>query len=376
MLGILVCTEINKVGEIMRKRVMWIDIARGIAMLSVIVGHSLFYYVSSDVGRYIYAFHMPIFFILSGYLYREKAYAKELKGAAKNLLLPYYATCLVMIAVFFVAQLKTPWLVNYPASFSDLVSAIFYGIGADSRLPFPAHVDSIGAIWLLLAMAIALQLFNLIIVFTKRLKSKRLVRVFIICLLAILGKLIATNWLLPLSLNAALFSLVFLYIGYLLQEQQLLEDISWKIFIVALFSWGLAASNQMFLLVSVGASDTLLAILGAVGGSIVVIKLSQLIATKKVVDSTLGTFGRLSIIVLCFHDVDLTYSQVPQMIMAADFTQNLIVKIIIVNLYRLIIPVLAVLLVPRIPGVRSLYLNRQYPFLKRKPDLVVKKKTN
>ncbi|AYG36898.1 acyltransferase [Lactiplantibacillus pentosus] len=358
----------------MRKRVMWIDVARGIAMLSVIVGHSLFYYVSSDVGRYIYAVHMPIFFILSGYLYREKTYAQELKGSVKNLLLPYYATGLVMIAVFFVAQLNTPWLIqNYPASYNDLVSSIFYGIGADSRLPFPAHVDSIGAIWFLLAMMVALQLFNLIIIATQHMQAKRLVRPAIIVSMAVLGKLIAGFWLLPLSMNAALFSLVFLYVGYLLQEQRSLENISWRLVLGGLFTWILSASNQMFVLVSVDVPDALLAITGAVGGSIVIIKLSQLIAKFQVVDKTLGLIGRLSIVVLCFHDVDLTYSQIPEIIMSSDFTQNLIIKIVVVNLYRMIIPIMAVLLIPRIPIVRSLYLNRQYPFLKRRQDSLVKK---
>ncbi|WP_432225290.1 acyltransferase family protein [Lactiplantibacillus argentoratensis] len=361
----------------MRKRVMWIDIARGIAMLSMIVGHSLFQYTFSGVGRYIYAVHMPLFFILSGYLYREKTYEKELKGAAKNLLLPYFATSLVMIAVFFVAQLKSPWLVqNYPASFDDLLSAVFYGIGVGSKVPFPTYVYPIGALWFLMAMMIALQIFNLIIVLTKGMTNKRFVRLFVISIFAVLGKMTASVWLLPLSFNAALFALVFLYVGYLMREENVLEHISHIMVIVGLLAWIIAASNQMFQLAMVEAPDALLSVIGAVGGTLVVVKFSQWIAKVGTVAKMLGRVGQFSIIVLCFHNVDLTFSMVPTMIMSSSFTQNVILKIVIINLYRLIIPVLALVLIPRIPGVRSLYLNRQYPFLKRKPDLVVKKKTN
>ncbi|MCT3065859.1 acyltransferase family protein [Lactiplantibacillus pentosus] len=358
----------------MRKRVMWIDIARGIAMLSMIVGHSLFQFAFSDVGRYIYAVHMPLFFILSGYLYREKTYEKELKGAAKNLLLPYLATSLIMIAVFFVAQLKSPWLVqNYPASFSDLVSAIFYGIGVGSKLPFPTYIYPIGALWLLMAMMVALQIFNLIIVATKNMSNKRFIRPFIIGILGILGKLTATFWLFPLSLNAALFALVFLYAGYLMREENILENISYVLVIIGLFAWIIAASNQMFQLAMVEAPDALLSIVGALGGSLVVVKFSQWIVKAKGVAKVLGKIGQFSIIVLCFHNIDLTFSMVPTMILSAGFTENIVLKIVIINLYRLIIPLLALLIVPKIPGVRSLFMNRQYPFLKRKPDLVAKK---
>ncbi|KRK86085.1 hypothetical protein FC99_GL001832 [Levilactobacillus koreensis JCM 16448] len=48
---------------------MWIDIARAIAMLCVIIGHSLYQYTDSTFGHLIYNFHMPLFFIFSGYLY-------------------------------------------------------------------------------------------------------------------------------------------------------------------------------------------------------------------------------------------------------------------------------------------------------------------
>lgn len=339
----------------------------------MIVGHSLFQYASSDVGRFIYAFHMPLFFILSGYLYREKTYENEMKSAVKNLLLPYFSTAIITIGIFLLAKFDSPWLVhNYPASINDLMSSIFYGIGVGSKLPFPAYIYPIGALWFLMAMTVALQLFNLIIVKTTHVKSKGLVRAFIIGLLAIIGKLVANFWLLPLSTNAALFALVFLYVGYLMRKENFLETLSLKIIFICLLGWTIAASNQMFQLAMVQSPDSLLAVLGAVGGSVVIIRLSQWLATKNVMVMILAPIGRLSIIVLCFHNIDLTYSQVPTMIMSATFTQNIIVKIVLINIYRLIIPMLALLLIPRTPILKSLYLNRQFPFFKSKSRKIKK----
>lgn len=48
----------------MKERLDYIDIAKGFAILAVIVGH---YSDISLVDRFIWSWHMPLFFILSGY---------------------------------------------------------------------------------------------------------------------------------------------------------------------------------------------------------------------------------------------------------------------------------------------------------------------
>lgn len=44
-------------------RIIWIDIAKGITIILMIMGHSSLPKVCSD---FIYAFHMPLFFVSSG----------------------------------------------------------------------------------------------------------------------------------------------------------------------------------------------------------------------------------------------------------------------------------------------------------------------
>lgn len=63
-----------------RERVDWIDTAKGIAILLVVVGHVGGYTGKYSIPEYqrwidyavwlIYTFHMPLFFCLSGYVYR------------------------------------------------------------------------------------------------------------------------------------------------------------------------------------------------------------------------------------------------------------------------------------------------------------------
>ncbi len=45
------------------KRIHWIDIARGMAMDLVVIGHLG---LKNQFVQWIYSFHMPLFFILSG----------------------------------------------------------------------------------------------------------------------------------------------------------------------------------------------------------------------------------------------------------------------------------------------------------------------
>lgn len=54
-----------------RKRIAWIDIVRGMGIFLVIMGHT---YRSNPVLNWIVSFHMPLFFILSGWLrgYKRK----------------------------------------------------------------------------------------------------------------------------------------------------------------------------------------------------------------------------------------------------------------------------------------------------------------
>jgi fucose 4-O-acetylase-like acetyltransferase len=51
----------------MSKRIGYIDIARGIGILLVVLGHNDFGYISPFGYQVIYSFHMPLFFFLSGY---------------------------------------------------------------------------------------------------------------------------------------------------------------------------------------------------------------------------------------------------------------------------------------------------------------------
>lgn len=79
-----------------KKRIDWLDMARGFAILLVIIGHIEF----GGIENWIYTFHIPLFFFLSGCTFNsDYSFIVFLKHKIHSLLIPYFSFGLV-IAIF------------------------------------------------------------------------------------------------------------------------------------------------------------------------------------------------------------------------------------------------------------------------------------
>ena len=104
------------------KRLDWADIAKGIGIILVVFAHTLVPKIrdANSVIRFIwifiYNFHMPLFFFISGWLFernlsRHTNKGKFIVGKARLLMLPYLVFSLLSYAVIVVAM-KVPSLAN------------------------------------------------------------------------------------------------------------------------------------------------------------------------------------------------------------------------------------------------------------------------
>lgn len=100
-------------------RIAWIDIAKGIAILMVVLGHAfrdemrVINPVYDTIYRCIYIFHMSFFFWMSGYVYgmrREKAVKNVsfITKKAKKQLIPWALYSVGIYVIFFAASLIGP----------------------------------------------------------------------------------------------------------------------------------------------------------------------------------------------------------------------------------------------------------------------------
>lgn len=99
----------------MQGRNYWLDVAKGITIILMVLGHSS---IPDGLSRFIYAFHMPLFFISSGWVTNFTKYniVDFILHKARTLLLPfiiYSAIVLVLINYWdkssFVLWIKTEW---------------------------------------------------------------------------------------------------------------------------------------------------------------------------------------------------------------------------------------------------------------------------
>lgn len=71
-------------------RIDYIDILRGIGILLMVMGHTNSF--GGYFDKFIHAFHVPMFFLISGYLFKAKFYTLPMiiKKRMKTLLIPYF----------------------------------------------------------------------------------------------------------------------------------------------------------------------------------------------------------------------------------------------------------------------------------------------
>ena len=103
------------------KREEWADIAKGLGILSVILGHM----GVEQINCIVYTYHLPVFFILSGYFMKKKDDSTCLLIKSRTLLLPYFFTCILIC----IGDLKKEEAFRFPVIIDEVlaeVPVIFY----------------------------------------------------------------------------------------------------------------------------------------------------------------------------------------------------------------------------------------------------------
>lgn len=283
---------------ISKKRLEYIDIARGIAIISIILGHLGL----RSINKIVFTFHVPIFFLITGYFLNTRCSLKEfVKNKARTLLIPYFITSLVIIGL---ATLKGIIFGGTKEAFVEWLYAALYGAGDNYTEPF--YIKGIGAIWFLWAtfwgscfLKISLKL------------SKWFRLLFVLGLFGIGYGSRVLFWF-PLSIQAGMCSTLFMYIGYQYREikEQLEKMPDESKCFLAVFAFGTWISFinqfQSFWLVHCDVGRGIIDIFGAVCGCICVIMISKFIEGKiQILAKPLSFLGKYSLFVLCIHIVEL-----------------------------------------------------------------------
>lgn len=134
-------------------RSAWIDCAKAIGILLVVAGHNF------ELGReapqfnhYVYLFHMPLFFVVSGLTYGAVPTWRTFGTRFFSIVIPFFLLSIAMI--------PTSMFLDRNLGVFDALAGIVYGSGFSM---------SLGAMWFLPCLALALLVAHTVLVALERL---------------------------------------------------------------------------------------------------------------------------------------------------------------------------------------------------------------
>ncbi len=184
-------------------RLDYIDILKGCGILLMVLGHMWF--EQFDYETYIYAFHMPLFVLLSGYLYKTPGnLGAGLRRKMKSLLFPYFVFGMIYFFGYMIFAYQPG------AEWAPYLKSIFL-ISVDG-LPYES------ALWFLMALFWTWLIYVLL----ERACKDPWVLGILLILLGAVGSLWGSYvpFLLPWGIQNALAMLPFFGLGHLFRSLQ------------------------------------------------------------------------------------------------------------------------------------------------------------
>ena len=194
-----------------KKRLNFLDIAKGIGIILVLYSHSCGFPI---FGNAVVAFYMPLFFFVSGYVYKAgRTPAENIKRKLKQLLILYAGYTAFLYAEYLLLGYLKHELTR-ESVIMPLLGAIYSrgALYADmSRENVYFLLISNGPMWFITAMAAACVIFYLLVDRFLRDRKTRIVITGI--LVAITAVFTYCPYLLPWSLDTASASALFMLAG-------------------------------------------------------------------------------------------------------------------------------------------------------------------
>lgn len=188
----------------------WIDIMKGLGILSIVLSHA--YIPDTFTKKFIYSFSIPLFFFVSGYLHVVDKQMKIFKKRFHTLIIPYT----------FFYFISTAWYIFYTNVSSNVdpyslqirrVLGFFYGVGSDQWM---YNIT----LWFLVCLFVVTLSYNYIALHFK--KSTSLFLLLLFSIISYQGSLLLTVRI-PWGTDVAFSGIVFFGLGALFKRKNYLE---------------------------------------------------------------------------------------------------------------------------------------------------------
>lgn len=288
-----------------KKRIDEFDIAKGIAIIAMIIGHL----GMKNLDMIVYPFHMPLFFIISGYfISKTDSFLRFVKKKLNGLILPYYS-CAVIICISSIITNEFVKIIHSSFKIHSILSwgfAAIYGAGTNYLLP--KNIISIGGIWFLQALFIASVIVKLldILISNKYEYFKAIIVIFLAIASYVSSKYI---WL-PLNIQTGLFSTIYVYVGYFIKQrfnyetikEKYLVNAKWFSIFTIIFVVSIFLEQGKFNIANLSIEAGIIGIISSFSNSFLIIVVSSVIKDHTSnFKNILIWLGRNSLYILCVH---------------------------------------------------------------------------
>lgn len=290
------------------------DYMKGIGILLMMYLHYQGDAVPNGIDSIIHSFHVPLFFLLSGFFIKENpdvnAWLLSVRRDARRLLIPYFVTMLLICIWFWRFDIVK---LRIPQNLLPLLN-LFWGSG--DELETVCGILHVGPMWFLIALFYARLVYKLLLLICNNCLHIRDSSAFLMLICGCITLL--SNWLYdylyPLAWNPfpGLSAMLFISIGHFLKLHiGKIEVQRWYYVIPIILVWGISLLCSNTNVRTCTYSCFPMSILGACCGSIFVYAVSvgfkhlEFCAPIKVCLSPLLWVGRYSMVVLCMHAIDL-----------------------------------------------------------------------
>ncbi|WP_379159725.1 acyltransferase family protein [Paenibacillus sp. sgz5001063] len=277
-------------------RLKVIDMVRGITILLVVVGHAgLTPVVLNDMFR---DFRLPLFFIVSGYLFSAAKYFDNFRGLLRTriltLVIPYLSAGLLCYLLWLTLRtIETNHSMDI--TWYEPLLAIAYGTYSGGLL---LNIP----IWFLTCLFAAQIIFCLSMRYLS--KIPLILQFAAMLALSLSGYALSTVAYLPWNIDVALVAQLFMFIGYQLKQYQLLGKIRiFNLGTLVLMAIFLAAAyfNSYVDMNNREYGNLLLFYIAGIAGSLLAIKMTQFLSRSRFFAALLTYIGRESLAILIFH---------------------------------------------------------------------------
>lgn len=318
------------------KRERYLDIARALAIIFIVVGHTL---VHSEHCYYIfkmlYGFHVALFFVISGYSFKvdNLSFWAFLKKKFLRIMLPYFIWAFLFLIPYFAFGSGVGESVGVSSSFNlkEMLLNVLYGNGNMEALKQNSSLWFLPALF---SMEIIYYFVIKIIGLFKRNGATKFILFIPIIAVAFLAAY-CLKIQLPWGINTALVMGIFFYFGWILKSIDYADKkiFTNPLFMVSMFAFGAASilANSLVMCIDYVYGNLVLCILSGITMALGVFAISVKVKSC----AWLEYIGRNTMGILIFHKLIIVLFQtkmgrISDLLMSSNIVTEILISLLAV----------------------------------------------